>query len=42
VVDGITDFGQGRWQCLKGLDHGRERCCGGSEEDSMTARRLLG
>jgi hypothetical protein len=24
MVDDVTDLGRGRWQCIKGLDRGRE------------------
>jgi hypothetical protein len=41
-VNSVTDSGRGRWRHVKGLDRGRGRRCGGSGEDSTTARRLLG
>jgi hypothetical protein len=42
VVDGITGLGRGRWQRVKGLDHGRERRRSVFGEDSTMVRRLQG
>jgi hypothetical protein len=42
VVDGITVLCRGRWRCVKRLNRGRERWCGGSGEDSTMTRRLQG
>jgi hypothetical protein len=42
VVDGVTHSGQRRWQCVKGLDHGRERQRGCFEEGLTMAQRLQG
>jgi hypothetical protein len=43
LVDGIIGPSRGRWQCVKGLDHGQERRCRGSEEDlTMAWRRQRG